>query len=253
MAEEEVTGLEGNSHWSEAHEDITSNADLAKFASKFENPSAMAKSGYELEKKMGGSFRLPDDLKGLSEEQKADILSKTRTLRDIPEKAEDYEITIPEDIERDENFEGAFKELMHKHGRSKAEVQEVADFYHAALKAAEEVQAQADEKAANEAETNLRLEHGKDYDKFIENIGRVRLHVAQELGMTYKEGDEVRSKLDDALNAVDKNGRKMGNNPAFLNMMNYFYEKGIGEGVPVGGAGETGKAESSAFDFKDMD
>lgn len=251
-----TTDLEGggNEHWSMGHADIQSNGDLAKFAKRYESETEMAKAGFESRKKMSGTFRLPDDLKELTEEQRAELLTRTRDLRDIPEKADEYEITIPDGIDRDENFENAFKEIMFKNGRSKDEVQELADFYHTAIAAGREEKDRADVLASDKAETECRMAWGTEYDTKLENIDRARLFISDKLGLSYKEGDEVRSKLDDALDAVDKNGNKMGNQVPILQMIDYIYENYIAESVPVLGSGpEGGDKSADAFAFSEMD
>lgn len=238
------TGLETDAKWYDGHEAITANADVLTFAQKFADPGAMAKSGFELEKKLGSSYRLPDDLKTLNEEQRADIITKTRTLRNIPESAEAYEITVPDGVERDEPFEAAFKALMHKQGRSQEDVQELANFYTEAIKAGREVANQKLAEKFQTADTNYRIQCGSEYEQKMKETKIARLGLAKDLGCTYRDGEKdengvelLKSKLDDALDVVDANGNKLGNNPIISQMMNLIHDKLYKQHIPVDGSG----------------
>lgn len=244
MADEVETGLETevkDEHWSAEHEDIKGDADLAKWTEKFTDIAAMAKSGRELEQKMASSYRLPDDLKSLTDEQKADILAKTTGLRDIPEKPEGYELEIPDDIEKDEAFIEAFKVLAHGRKISTGDAQALADFYMNAQKGGKEKANQETERAAATAEQELRMFWGHEYDTRMKGVEIARTQAAKALNLGYRnDADEVCSKLDDALDTKDANGRRLGNNPAILQLLDYAYNNLWREAEPVGGSAGTG-------------
>lgn len=250
------TGLETEAKWYDGQEAITSNADVLAYARKYDNPGELAKAGHGLEQKLGGSYRLPDDLATLNEDQKADILTKVRTLRSIPESADGYEITVPDGVTRDDAFEGAFKALMHKQGRSQEDVQELADFYSEALAAGKSSVNQKLELDCQTAETAYRIQCGAEYDQKMKEVGIARMGIAKDLGCTYKDGtrDEsgieiIKSRLDDALDVVDANGRRLGNNPIVLQMLNLVHDKLYKEAVPVdgGGSNEPGAGGDGVF------
>jgi hypothetical protein len=245
------TGLEtgGNDEgaWYEGNQTITSNADLLAFAKKFDDPGKMAQSGYALEKKLGSSFRLPDDLSVLNEEQRADLMAKTRSLRKIPDKPEGYEIKVPEGTKVDEAFVSAFKNLAHEKGLSGDDVQSLADFYNNAMSGAKEKYDQQLERDAKAAETQFRMKHGAGYEKVMQGIEITRNQLADELGLAYMVDGQKMSKLDDALDMVDANGRRLGDNPAILDLFDHVYNKLYREASPIPGTQEPGATGDGVF------
>ena len=241
------TELETVEHWTDSHEAITNNADVLAYAKKYADPGALAVAGHSLEKKLGGSYRLPDDLKTLNEEQRADIVTKMRSLKDLPKTADGYEIKLAEGLKHDEPFELVIKNWAFEKGVPNEDVQGLADLYVNAMNGALEKEAQAAEKDAQKAETEYRMKHGVEYDQKMKEIDMCRMGLAKDLGLTYRvEGDDaLHSKLDDALNARDVNGRCLGNNPAILQLLNFVYDRQYKESMPVitGGEepGSTGK------------
>lgn len=241
MAEENTdlhTDEGDQKHWSQGHEAITGSEDLAKYAAKFDDVAAAVKSGHELEKKLGSSYRLPDDLGTLNEEQRAELLTKTANLRDVPESPDGYEIQVPDGIERDENFISAFTALAHEKKWSKGDVQAMADFYMDAMRTGNEARAQQAEKDAQQAETDYRIRCGHEYEQRMKEIDITRAQITEKLNLGYRDKDgNMKSKLDDALDMRDENGRALGNSPVILQVLNYVYDNLFKEHEPVVGAG----------------
>lgn len=242
---------ENETAWYEDSESIQADKELAEWAKgkNFADEGAMAKSYRELEKKQGLSYRLPDDLTKLSTEQKAELITKVRSLRNVPAKPEDYVINIAEGVEKDEAFIGAFKAFAHEKGLSSEDVQSLADFYVNAQQGGMEKMLAFQEKEAAAAETQFRMNHGANYEKVMKGIDIARYELAKELGFLYRvEGDEKpHSKLDDALDMPDAKGRKLGNQPAILDLLNMVYTTRYKESSPIPGTQEPGSAGGGAF------
>lgn len=240
---------EGDGHWSDEHEDITSNADVLKHARKYKTVSELTKAGFELSTKLGKTYRLPDDLTKLGDDQKTELLTRTRQLRDVPEKPEDYEFEVPEGMPRNEKLEAAFRAFAHERGYGKKDTAELMDFYHNALKASRDADEEGKKQKASKAEQEWRVRCGATYDTVEENIKRMRMKITDALGFGYTgEKGELCSKFDDCLDETE-----MGNKIPILQMLNYFWETYEAEGEPVEGSGAGPGKDSSHFDYKSMD
>jgi len=233
-------------HWSAEHPAIAEDEKLSAFAQKFEDVASAVKSGYELERKLGSSYRLPDDLSTLSEDQKADILSKAGVLRGVPEKPEDYEIEIDEDAEPDEDLLASFKQKAHELRAGNKDAQEWVNWFTDVMKAANMKVAQQMERDAQQAETEYRMLCGAAYEQKMKEIPLCRAKLAEELGLSVRQDKDadgntiLRSALDDALEMRDVNNRALGNNPAILQLLNYVYDNLFREAEPVASAGAPG-------------
>jgi hypothetical protein len=250
MAEEPV-GLDTETpqHYT-AGEDYKDLADdVKKTVAKHKTPADTVKAYADLSKKLGSEFRLPEDLTKLNEDQKAELITKTRSLRSVPEKPEDYKIEIPEGVPQDANFIAAAKALGKELDWTQEDMQRAADFWINAQKGGTEKLNQKLEKAAKEAETKFRIKHGSDFDVVMKGIDLARDNLASDLGLTYREegSDELRSRLDDALDRTDANGRKLGNDPAILDMLDYIYGRLYRESSPIPGAAERGDGKGGVF------
>lgn len=240
---------DGDLHFAEMDEAISSNADHLAFAKRYNNLAEFVKGAYETKQKLGSSFRLPDDLKTLSDEQRAEIVSKAVSLRDVPENAEGYEYEIPDGLTKDEALDTAFRAFAHEHKMSKSDVKEIMSFYHQAQLSAMQKHGEDVARKVREAETQFRVRCGADYDKVMENIKRARMQVTEKLGLGYtNDKGELSSKLDDCL---DKTG--LGNKIPILQLLNLYYEDVLAEGEPIGAeSGSEGQA-SSFFNYDKVD
>ena len=83
----------------------------------------------------------------------------------------------------------------------------------------------------------------------MKGIDIARYEVAKDLGLLYRiEGEEKpHSKLDEALDFQDVNGRKLGNNPAVLDLLDMVYRKLYKGSVPIPGMQEPGAGGGGAF------
>ncbi|MGI9503111.1 MAG: hypothetical protein ACR2RE_08675 [Geminicoccaceae bacterium] len=151
-----------------------------------------------------------------------------------PVEAKDYQIEVPEGLQRNEKFEGGFREAAHKAGLSNAQVKELSGFWHEHLagqvkEAGEASEAQASDnegalktKWGNATEQNIELARraarsfdidGETLDSLQSKVGYVKtMEVFQKLGeLTGKEDDTATERRggfgpmtpDAAKNAID--------------------------------------------------
>ena len=251
MAEQADTQTLTNSaeqaHWSDEHEGIVADADLHDYAKKYTSMGEAIKGGYNAQKKLGSSFRIPDKLDTLTEEQRAELHSKVKALRNVPEKPEDYKIEKPKEIppgmNYDQTLENSFRQFAHERGWDNKDVNDLSQWYNQSLIAGYNKTMQSNQKQMNEAINNLRIEWTGDYDKKLEGIKRLRQHISEELGLGYSnEKGELCSKLDDCLDMPAQNGIRFGNMPPVLQLLNWVFETLVAEGTPLpGGGGEPEK------------
>ena len=245
--------VKAEAKWYEGHDEIMSNADLLKHVQdhKFDSPVAVVKSDYELQKKLGSSYRLPNDLKSLSPEQQVDILARTKGLMDVPDKPEGYdfgELQLPEGLPRDENLEIAFKGFCKEQGISKAAAKALYDFYNTAMITTYNKNQEASVAEVKKAEQELRIA-GK-FDQVMESVKRCRIWAAEKFGFGYQDTktNEIRSRLDDCLDDT-----KLGNKMPILQLLAGVYDMFVAEGEPVRGSGEAGVAGRDFFKYDKVD
>ena len=251
-------GGEGNYY--DSMEMIKGNKEALEFAQKYKSAEEAILGGHNAEAKIGSSFRLPADTTNLTDEQKGELLGYIKQFRNVPETAEGYEITHAEGVEVNKDFESAFRAFAHERGWDSKDVQQLVDWWDGSIGSMNEKRQQDDEKAAIRAEQDFRIKKGANYDIAMENIKRLRMMHATELGLTYQIENDVdekgnsiiHSKLDDALNAKDVNGRLLGNHPVILQWLDHIWEKYEADGQPVlasGGVegGGAGAALSKEF------
>lgn len=261
-------GDEGNYY--DEMEMIKANPEALAFAGKYKSAEEAIIGGHNAEKMIGSSFRLPEDASNLTIEQKAEILGFTKKLRDVPEKPDGYEFEIPEGLSKNEALDTAFRAFAHERGWDQKDVKELMGFYHNALIGSKEAQIQESVKAAAEAKTQFQLicaSKGIPVERAQENINRLRIKIATDLGFVYEVVDEkghavldekgrpvIGSRLDDALDAKDAAGNRLGNQLPILQFLSYIWEKYEAEGEPISASGglEGGKGKSF-FDYDKVD
>ena len=240
------------SHWSEEHETITADADLHDYAKKYPSLHEAIKGGFNAQKKLGSSFRVPDKLDTLTEEQRAELHSKVKALRNVPEKPEDYVIDrpkpedIPEGMVYNETMENAFRAFAHQRGWDPKDVNELAQWYNQSLIASHQAAMQTSQKQTNEAINKLKI-IWPDFDKKMQGVKRLRQHVASELGMGYadEKTGALSSRLDDCLDMPSRNGVAFGNMAPVLQLLSWVYDTVLAEAEPPpegagGSAADTG-------------
>lgn len=257
-------GLAGDPHWSDSHEVITSNVELHDFAKRYDSEGAMAKAGYEARSKLGSSFRLPDDLKTLSEDQKGELSSRMKTLKTVPENAEGYEVNrpdMPDGLTYDESFESSVREFAHQRGWENKEVQEIMDFLNSGVVAAHTRLEQGQAKASSAAEQDYKALCGADYKAKMQGISNLLSQATDAIGLRYTDDKgESRSKLNDCLDAIQVGKgddatmeiRQIGNKVPVMQLLSWIHETFLQEGEPITG-GEQGGGESGFFDYKTED
>lgn len=255
-------------HWSDAHEGITSNADINAFAKRYESETALVKGAYEARQKLGSSYRLPDDLKTLTTDQQQELTAKVRGLREVPDTPNGYDIQRPADwpknVQYDENFESTIREFAHQRGWENKDVQDMMNLFNDGILSAHRRLDEAQQKATAQAEQNFRLEIGPRYDQVMKGIGVVLREATNELGLTYQDPTtgETRSHLDDCLDLMrsprDDGGEniritQLGNKVPILKMLAWIHEKFIGEPVAVGGSNAPGSGAEDFYEKVDKD
>jgi AAA+ ATPase superfamily predicted ATPase len=109
----------------------------------------------------------------------------------VPEKPEDYEITVPEGMEKDEVLMGHFQTWAHKAGLSKDQAKMISDgwneFIAQVVKDDQEAQAKAQDDAVNELKD---IWKGDSYEKNTEAANMALGKLALATG--YKE-DEIKA------------------------------------------------------------
>ncbi len=95
------------------------------FVTKYKTVEEAIRGGINANKMIGNSVRFPDA--NATPEQKAEFDSRVRKHYGIPDKAEGYEISLPDipGVKFDEGALGNFKQLFLKHGISPAAAQEL--------------------------------------------------------------------------------------------------------------------------------
>ena len=237
-------------HWSEAHEGITADADLHEYAKKYTSEVEAIKGGYNAQKKLGSSFRIPDKLDTLTEEQRAELHGKVKALRNVPEKPEGYVIDrpkeLPEGMSYSESMENALRAFAHERGWDNKDVNELAQWYNQSLIASYQKLMETSQRQTNEAINKQKI-LWPDYDKKMEGIKRLRQHVANELGLGYtdEKTGKLCSKLDDCLDMSSYNGIAFGNMAPVLQLLSWAFDAVLAEAEPGpegagGSAADTG-------------
>lgn len=96
----------------------------------WDSADAVLKSYTELEKGMGNKVKIPDG--NSSQEEISAFYQKIG----VPENAEGYEMNVPENIPRDENFENVMKSVAHESGIPKAGFEAMVKTYYDTIGAA---------------------------------------------------------------------------------------------------------------------
>ena len=247
--------LTGEPHWSEAHEGITADADLHEYAKKYTSEVEAIKGGYNAQKKLGSSFRIPDKLDTLTAEQQAELHGKLKGLRNVPETPEGYVIEppkdLPEGMPHNIDMENAFKQFAHQRGWDNKDVNELAQWYNQSLVAAFTKLMETSQKQTNEAINKLKIKWSDEgeYERNMEGIKRVRRHAANEMGMGYtdEKTGKLCSRLDDCLDMPSKNGVAFGNMAPVLQLLKWVFDSGVAEAGPAPEGGGGGGADSGVL------
>jgi len=164
---------------------------------------------------------LNDELKGdesLKSFENVDALAKEYlSLKNaqikLPEKPEDYEITVPEGADLDDGAVSQFKSLAHELGIAPETAQKLIDFDVERSKALAESYETAVNKELSAAETALKSEWGNDYDANLKDANK----AVKQFG-----GDDFVKFLADS---------GMGRNPMVVKVF-YAIGKALNEDTP---------------------
>lgn len=243
--------------WYSGMEEISSDKELVKYIEdhKFDSPAKVTKSAYELQKKLGSSLKIPTDLKGLNEEQKAEILMAAKGLKNVPETPDGYVLPdLPDGKKRgDDVVTKSFKELAHKEGWDNNVVSKCCSFLDNTVAALKIQDAQNNAKKNAESIQQYEvLVQGKENAKLkAQSRDRLILKITEKLGFGYQDEKtgELRSRLSDCLDA-DKYG--FGNMLPIVQMLDYVADA-LGEGQPIQGSAGAGAKKGSFFDYSKVD
>lgn len=258
---ETTTETTEQGHWSEQYGDAFGGDEkMMEHLRRYDSPEDALRGGFEARRTLGSSFRVPEDPSGLTDEQKAELFARVRKLKNVPDEPGGYEIQRPENLPAglgwDDAMEEGFKQFAHERGMAPDDVQALMDFYTESRIAAHNAAVQKQQKDVNRAVREFKAAlaaGGQNYDQALEGIHRLRLHVAQQLGLTYTNDDgTIGSTLDDALDAIGADGTALGNRAPILQMMHWLAVNYLDEGG-VGGPGSPAAAGKDFFDYKGMD
>jgi hypothetical protein len=208
-------------HWlhNEEHATLAGDEAAASALVKYETPVAALKGGVEAQRQLGKTYRLPEDLAGLTDEQRAELLDRTAPLRGVPDKPEGYEIirpNLPDGLPYDENMESTLRDAALKHKASPGFVKEVAEMYNKAMLGRYQERVDAANKAAETLKSTAGW--GIDYDGNLEGVQRLLETYA---GDSEEEQTALRQCLDET---------KLGSNVPLLKALHKMYVDLLAEG-----------------------
>jgi hypothetical protein len=136
-----VATLDGTeTHWLDENQDfaeIAGDADARKQVEEYKTPADQLKGHVELKKQFRQSFRVPDSLDGLPDDEVTKITDRLkgilkpdhlRAFSDIPDSPEGYTFEIPEGSMIDEQGITDFKTFAHAKGLDKKTAQDLVTF-----------------------------------------------------------------------------------------------------------------------------
>lgn len=118
------TGTTGTGGWRDAlPPDLKGHKSLARYT----DVAALARGHVEMERYQGRSIAFPGE--NATPAERAAFDAKLNQLRGVPEKAEAYNVTLPEGLQADEKGLGEWKGTFHKLGLSQDQVAGLMDAY----------------------------------------------------------------------------------------------------------------------------
>lgn len=206
---------------------------LRRVAEKFTSPAEVVKSYAALQSRLGRSVVKPGPDAGPEE------LASYRRQLGVPESAEGYQVSLPEDLPDQlradpagEALQRNFLQAMHEAGASNEVVQKALDWYYGNVTQSLNQQAQSAAERRAEAEASLRHEWGGDHER--------NLTFAQRAVQSFGDDSFV-----DFLESHEVEGVMLGDHPAFVRAFAAI-GRSMGEDLPLSGAGESGGSSLQA-------
>ncbi|NIQ97682.1 MAG: hypothetical protein GWN87_28540 [Desulfuromonadales bacterium] len=123
-----VATLETGEHWLDtnpAYADVAGDESARNILGRYATEADQVKAHLELRRTASKPYHLPDDPAKLTEAQHAEIDQWRAKARGVPEKPEDYQINVPENLEVSDEIMGEFRQLCHRTGKTDAEANEL--------------------------------------------------------------------------------------------------------------------------------
>lgn len=178
---------------------------LAQMLSRYRSPENVGKALKELRVRM--SKQSSPTVPALSENPTEQEVTEYRQAFSIPEESSGYEVTLPEELQRDEELMGMFLDHAHKNNMTPTAVQAAVDWYSAHQITTEQDRNEYAHQHRNETEDLLRQEWGSDYRG---NLNAVQQYLDNVLG------EEAASELRSFRN---ERGALISNDAQFLKLL----------------------------------
>jgi len=195
------------------HESITdeNRESFSKAMGKYETAEDAILGGFNAQKVLGSSYRVPESLDSLDDTAKADFAVKARKTLGLEHAASLDELKdvnlkkgLPEGSPYDENFANAFKQFAVEHKLPKSILEPAAEFYNkAAIKFMEDQQALVE--AAKQTTADALAKHPDFGSKEKLDEQTVLLHRAltNNLGLSTEEANGIAEFLRDREGATN--------------------------------------------------
>jgi hypothetical protein len=217
----------GNDHSAADWRAAIAEPGLRRVAEKFTSPAEVVKSYAQLQSRLGRSVVKPGPDAGAEE------LASYRRQLGVPERAEDYEVRLPENLPAQlqsdpagEALQQDFLKAMHEAGASNAVVQKALEWYYGTASQGLEQQEKTAAERRAEAEASLHREWGADHTRNLTFAQRAVRTFGDDAFVGFLESQEV-------------GGVKLGDHPAFVRAF-AAVGRSMGEDLPLSGGGEAG-------------
>jgi hypothetical protein len=97
--------------------------------SKHDTMAETVEAYHELTQKLGKSFRLPDDLSTLPDDQKAELTTRIKAFHSVPDSPDGYKFKHADGVKVNADMEKAFKALAHETDMSPMTAQRCVDWW----------------------------------------------------------------------------------------------------------------------------
>lgn len=206
----------GGEHWTDAHPELKGNTVLGRYTTELD----AHKGHLEAKAKLSDSFRLPEALDKITDEQKDELTAKVNKLRGVPDKAEDYEHIrhkdLPDIVQINEDTFKAFREFAKDRNVPQSDFQDFVDFQLNMIARQFEAHAKDNDKQNKVCIEKLDELWGKEKCKEnCELIKRALRNAVNPDWQTVKEEDD--KAWQEYLNTVYIN--KINNNPVLMELL----------------------------------
>lgn len=243
--------------WADDHDALKADTELYEFANRHPSLEAMAKTGLHAHRGMTTSYRIPDELDKLSEEDRTNLTARAKRIVGVPDKADAYEIgDLPEGIDFPDELQTQIREAalagdVPAGGLGKV-VKTYMDYLQQADLASNEQRTAALNQFKKELGPKADVVLGKkNADGTIElgTAQRAAMQLSEQLGMDYKdEQGTQKSHLLDCLDAT-----QLGDRIPLVKVFQHLWDTLYAEGEPVLSSGDAMLGTDSFFDYTDMD